>query len=90
MCYVDIADGEAPRKGGALRRREANTTAKRKTTTSTEVKARWNDKTYKAYRVYLRKDDDAELITFVEENKEAHGTTELFRAGLEKLKNEGL
>lgn len=62
----------------------------RKTTTSTEVKARWNDKTYKRYQVYLRKDDDADLIAFVDQNKTVLGTTELFRAGLVKLKNEGL
>ena len=41
----------------------------RRTTTSTEVKARWNAASYKRYQVYLR---------------------ELFRAALEKLKNESL
>lgn len=64
--------------------------AKRKTTTSTEVKARYNSKAYKRYQVYLRQDDDADLIQLIEENKERYGTTEIFRAGLEKLKNEGL
>ena len=63
---------------------------KRKTTTSTEVKARYNAKVYKRYQVYLRQDDDADLIQLIEENKERYGTTEIFRAGLEKLKNEGL
>lgn len=58
--------------------------------TSTEVKNRWNAKTYKRYQVSLRKDDDSDLIQFIEQNKTKHGTTELFRAGIEKLKNEGL
>lgn len=58
--------------------------------TSTEVKNRWNAKTYKRYQVYLRQDEDADLIEFIEKNKSTSGTTEIFRAGLEKLKNEGL
>lgn len=61
----------------------------RKTTTSNEVKMRWEAGAYKKFLVRLRVDDDAELIKFVEENKDKHGTTEIFRAGLEKLKNEG-
>lgn len=65
------------------------TIAKRKTTTSTEVKQRWISKTYTRYHVSLRKDEDAELIAFIEDNKAKHGTTEIFRAGIEKLKNEG-
>lgn len=64
--------------------------ANRKTETSTEVKQRWEAKAYKKYLVRLRVDDDAELIRFIDENKEKNGTTELFRAGIEKLKNEGI
>ena len=63
---------------------------KRKTTTSTEVKERWKKKTYKRYQVSLRKEEDAELIDFIENNKDKIGTTELFRTALETLKNEGL
>ena len=63
---------------------------KRKSKTSTEAKARWNAANYKRYQIYLRRDEDAELIEFIEENKEDIGTTELFRTGLEKLKKEGL
>ena len=62
---------------------------KRKSKTSTEVKARWNASNYKRYQVYLRRDEDADLIQFIEKNKQNIGTTELFRAGLEKLKEEG-
>jgi hypothetical protein len=58
--------------------------------TSTEIKARWNEKTYKRYQIYLRQDEDRELIEFIEQNKGTHGTTDIFRSGLEKVKNEGL
>lgn len=61
-----------------------------KSRTSTEVKARWNAATYKRYQIYLRREEDAELIQFIEKNKKNIGTTEIFRAGLEKLKEEGL
>lgn len=60
----------------------------RKTTTSTEVKARWNAANYRRYQIYLRVDDDADLIQWIEQQKADIGTTELFRAGLEKLKSE--
>ena len=39
---------------------------KRKTVTSTEVKKRYNDKTYKRYSLTLRLDTDAELIEKIE------------------------
>lgn len=58
--------------------------------TSSEVKTRWESKTYKKYLVRLREDEDRELIEFIEQNKGAYGTTEIFRAGLEKVKSEGL
>lgn len=66
-------------------------TTRRKTTTSTEVKQRWIDKTYKQYRISLRKDEDAELIELVEEAKQKDiGVSDIFRRGIEALKNEGL
>lgn len=40
-----------------------------KTTTSTEVKTRWIKKTYNCYSVNLRKDDDADIIKVIEDNK---------------------
>ena len=58
--------------------------------TSTEVKARWNEKTHKRYQVYLRLEEDADLIEFIEQHKGTTGTTEIFRTGLAKVKNEGL
>ena len=63
---------------------------KRKTTTSTEVKRRYNEKTYRRYQFYLRQEEDAQLIDFIEANKETHGTTEIIREGLELLKEKGL
>ena len=53
------------------------------------MKARWNEKTYKRYQIYLRYNEDADLIEYIEQNKETVGTTEIFRAVLEKIKNEG-
>lgn len=65
---------------------------KRKTTTSNEVKQRWKAKAYKAYQVNLRKDEDADLIRYVEDLRTAGkiGTTEIFRRGIEAIKKEGL
>ncbi len=63
----------------------------RKTTTSTEVKARWNAANYKTYRINLRYDVDRELIEFVEKYKADHddkGVTDIFRAGVEAVMNE--
>ena len=61
-----------------------------KTTTSTEVKQRWEKENYSRYVVRLRKDTDAELIDLIEARKQAgENTTEIFRDALEKLKNEG-
>lgn len=51
---------------------------------------RWMAKTYKRYQVQFRKDEDSDLIEFIETNKEQIGTTELFRRAIETLKNEGL
>ncbi len=62
---------------------------KRKTTTSTEVKQRWIDKTYKRIMVNLRKDEDADLIEWLGAHKDRYGPTEIFRTGIEKLKTEG-
>ena len=62
---------------------------KRKTTTSSAVKQRWEANNYKKYIVRLR-NDETELIDFIENNKEKYGTTELFRMGIKKLKNDGI
>lgn len=62
----------------------------RKTNTSTEVKNRWNEKTYKRIMVSLRKDDDADLIDWFLQHREQIGPTEIFRAGIETIKKEGL
>lgn len=56
---------------------------------TTEQKAAWNAKTYKRYQIYLRKDEDADLIQYIEQNKSNLGTTELFRTALENQKNKG-
>ena len=61
----------------------------RKTTTSTEVKNRWNAKTYRRVTVNLRQEEDAEIIRFMDERRDKIAPTEIFRAGYEKLKTEG-
>lgn len=53
--------------------------------TSTEVKQRWIEKTYKRLMVSLRYDEDRDLLEFIEKNKAKYGTTEIFRAGIEAL-----
>ena len=60
--------------------------------TSSEIKNRWNAKTYKRYTVNLRKDEDADLIKFVEQEKQKDEKiiSRIFRTGAEKLKNEGI
>ena len=60
-----------------------------KTHTSSEVKARWNKKNYKAYQVNLRYDSDQRLIDFMEANKEKYGTSNIFRDALEMYVDSG-
>ena len=55
--------------------------------TSTEVKQRWIDKTYKRIMVSLREDSatDKRLLEFLEDYKdELGGTTQIFREALEQ------
>ena len=58
--------------------------------TKAQIKAsrKYDDKTYKKYQVRLRKNEDKELIEFIENHKEKHGMSNLFRAGLELLRQE--
>ena len=60
---------------------------KRKTTTSTEVKQRWEAKTYKKYMIRLRQDTDKDIIDYIEQQKQ-NGVqiSELVREGLERLR----
>lgn len=48
---------------------------KRKTTTSNEVKYRYNAKTYAQYNIKLRKDTDVDIIALIEAEKAAGATT---------------
>ena len=54
---------------------------------SSEAKNRWNAKTYKRYAVNLRKDEDKDLIDWIEKNREKYGISDIFRAGVETLMN---
>ena len=73
-----------------ITRREGKSIAKRKTTTSSEVKSRWNRKTYRSFQANLRREEDADLIAWVDANRDRYGPTDIFRAGVETLKSEGL
>lgn len=56
--------------------------------TSTQVKNRWNEKTYKRIMVSLRRQEDAALLEWFERNRDKYGPTDIFRAGIEKLRSE--
>ena len=53
---------------------------------STEAKHRWNAKTYKRYSVYLRKDEDNDMIKWIEDNRGNVTLSDIFRAGIEALR----
>ena len=57
--------------------------------TSTEVKTAWKQRNYKRYEVNFRLDTDKEIIDYIEAHKERFGTTEIFRAAMEALINNG-
>lgn len=59
--------------------------------TSSEVKNRWNAKTYKRYTLSLRREEDAELISYIDEQAtKGLKVSELVRESLELYrKNEG-
>ena len=57
--------------------------------TSTEVKTAWKQRNYKRYEVNFRLDTDKDIIDYIEANKERFGTTEIFRAAMEALINNG-
>ena len=57
--------------------------------TSSEVKQRWENKAYKKFLVRFREDADKEIIDYIEANKERFGTTEIFRAAMEMVINNG-
>ena len=57
--------------------------------TSTEVKTAWKQRNYRRYEVNFRFDTDKEIIDYIEAHKERFGTTEIFRAAMEMLINNG-
>lgn len=48
---------------------------------------RWETKAYQKYVVRLRNDDDADLIEFVEKNRDGSGTSEFFKKAIRALMN---
>ena len=57
--------------------------------TSTEVKTALKQRNYKRYEINFRLDTDKEIIDYIEANKERFGTTEIFRAAMELLIENG-
>ena len=57
--------------------------------TSSEVKQRWENKAYKKFLVRFREDADKDIIDYIEAHKERFGTTEIFRAAMEALIQNG-
>lgn len=62
----------------------------RKTYTSSAVKQRYNNKTYKRIVIQFRYDSDQDMIDFVDRHKERYGTTNIFRDALEMYMNSGV
>jgi len=58
---------------------------KRKTTTSSAVKRRYNAKTYRVFSASLRLDTDAELIEWIEKHRDSYSIADIMRAGLDAL-----
>lgn len=56
--------------------------------TSNESKIKYDKKTYHAIAVTLKKDDDSEIIAYIEKNKKDVGTTQLFRNAMQFYMNE--
>lgn len=62
-------------------------TEKRKTHTSSEVKARFNKKTYQQYTFSLKKKEDAEYIEYIEnERAKGYSTPEIIKELIRKNK----
>ncbi len=55
--------------------------------TSSAAKNRWSEKTYKKVTICLRKVEDADLIQWLEQNKEQYSLTEIFRIGIKQVIN---
>lgn len=57
--------------------------------TSSEVKNRWDAKTYKKYTLLIRKDDDKEYIDFIDARREqGESLAEIVKEGLDYLMKE--
>ena len=62
----------------------------RKTRTSSEVKRRYNNKTYKRVVIQFRYDSDQDMINFVDTHKEKYGITNIFRDALKMYMDAGV
>jgi hypothetical protein len=55
--------------------------------TSSEVKQRWNEKTYRRLTLYLRKEDDKEYIDYLDKRRSETGESlaDIVKEGLDEL-----
>mgnify|MGYP004655433893 CR=1 FL=1 len=59
---------------------------KKKTHTSTAVKARYNKKTYQQYTVSFRKKEDADCIEYIEtQRSKGYTTAEIFKYAIRNI-----
>lgn len=54
--------------------------------TSSEVKQRWNAKTYKRYSLLIRKDEDKAYIDYIDKRRaEGYSLADIVKEGLDEL-----
>jgi hypothetical protein len=54
--------------------------------TSSEVKNRWNEKAYRKYNLFLRKEDDKAFIDYIDKRRaEGYSLADIVKEGLDEL-----
>lgn len=71
--------------------RKENERSEQMSKTSSEVKNRWNEKTYKRLSLFLRKEEDKEYIEYLENRRAETGESiaEIIKAALDLLMAQG-
>ena len=71
--------------------RKENERSEQMSKTSSEVKNRWNEKTYKRLSLFLRKEEDKEYIEYLENRRAETGESlaDIIKAALDLLMAQG-
>lgn len=71
--------------------RKENERGEQMSKTSSEVKNRWNEKTYKRLSLFLRKEEDKEYIEYLENRRAETGESlaDIIKAALDLLMAQG-